>query len=119
MSRSEPCAAGGSATVTAIRIAPPTSSSPATRVASALPPIVGRGGSPRASLRRSQFRGPDARLELPFSMRANRKGRSGIPCKGKPADFPEHLMAETLPKEGISARLAEIRGQLKLLSDYL
>jgi len=27
-------------------------------------------------------------------------------------------MAET-PKEGISARLAEIRGQLKLLSDYL
>jgi hypothetical protein len=28
-------------------------------------------------------------------------------------------MAETLPKEGISARLAEIRGQLKLLSDYL
>jgi hypothetical protein len=29
------------------------------------------------------------------------------------------LMAETLPKEGISARLAEIRGQLKLLSDYL
>jgi hypothetical protein len=29
------------------------------------------------------------------------------------------VMAETLPKEGISARLAEIRGQLKLLSDYL
>jgi hypothetical protein len=29
------------------------------------------------------------------------------------------IMAETLPKEGISARLAEIRGQLKLLSDYL
>jgi len=28
-------------------------------------------------------------------------------------------MAETLTKEGISARLAEIRGQLKLLSDYL
>jgi hypothetical protein len=28
-------------------------------------------------------------------------------------------VAETLPKEGISARLAEIRGQLKLLSDYL
>jgi hypothetical protein len=28
-------------------------------------------------------------------------------------------MAETAPKEGISARLAEIRGQLKLLSDYL
>jgi len=28
-------------------------------------------------------------------------------------------MAETLPKEGIAARLAEIRGQLKLLSDYL
>ncbi|HET9119451.1 MAG TPA: peptide chain release factor 2 [Solirubrobacterales bacterium] len=28
-------------------------------------------------------------------------------------------MAETLPKEGIPARLAEIRGQLKLLSDYL
>jgi hypothetical protein len=28
-------------------------------------------------------------------------------------------MAETLPKEGISVRLAEIRGQLKLLSDYL
>jgi len=28
-------------------------------------------------------------------------------------------MAETLPKEGISQRLAEIRGQLKLLSDYL
>jgi hypothetical protein len=28
-------------------------------------------------------------------------------------------MAETLPKEGISARLAEIRGQLKLLADYL
>ncbi|HSD25098.1 MAG TPA: peptide chain release factor 2 [Solirubrobacterales bacterium] len=28
-------------------------------------------------------------------------------------------MAETLPQEGISARLAEIRGQLKLLSDYL
>jgi hypothetical protein len=28
-------------------------------------------------------------------------------------------MADTLPKEGISARLAEIRGQLKLLSDYL
>jgi len=27
-------------------------------------------------------------------------------------------MAET-PKEGFSARLAEIRGQLKLLSDYL
>jgi hypothetical protein len=29
------------------------------------------------------------------------------------------MMAETLPKEGISQRLAEIRGQLKLLSDYL
>jgi len=28
-------------------------------------------------------------------------------------------MAETVSKEGISARLAEIRGQLKLLSDYL
>jgi len=28
-------------------------------------------------------------------------------------------MTDTLPKEGISARLAEIRGQLKLLSDYL
>ncbi|HET8593325.1 MAG TPA: hypothetical protein VFL56_06630 [Solirubrobacterales bacterium] len=28
-------------------------------------------------------------------------------------------MAEMLPKEGIVARLAEIRGQLKLLSDYL
>jgi len=28
-------------------------------------------------------------------------------------------MAETLHKEGLSARLAEIRGQLKLLSDYL
>jgi hypothetical protein len=28
-------------------------------------------------------------------------------------------MAETLPMEGISARLAEIRGQLKLLADYL
>ncbi|MGH2957462.1 MAG: peptide chain release factor 2 [Solirubrobacterales bacterium] len=28
-------------------------------------------------------------------------------------------MAETLPKEGFAARLAEIRGQLKLLSDYL
>jgi len=28
-------------------------------------------------------------------------------------------MAETVPKEGFSARLAEIRGQLKLLSDYL
>jgi len=28
-------------------------------------------------------------------------------------------MAETLPKEGFSARLAEIRGQFKLLSDYL
>jgi len=28
-------------------------------------------------------------------------------------------MADTLPKEGLSARLAEIRGQLKLLSDYL
>jgi len=28
-------------------------------------------------------------------------------------------MAETIPKEGIPARLAEIRGQLKLLSDYL
>jgi hypothetical protein len=29
------------------------------------------------------------------------------------------VVAETLPMEGISARLAEIRGQLKLLSDYL
>jgi len=28
-------------------------------------------------------------------------------------------MADTIQKEGISARLAEIRGQLKLLSDYL
>jgi hypothetical protein len=28
-------------------------------------------------------------------------------------------MAETLPKEGIAARIGEIRGQLKLLSDYL
>jgi hypothetical protein len=28
-------------------------------------------------------------------------------------------MAEMLQKEGIAARLAEIRGQLKLLSDYL
>jgi len=28
-------------------------------------------------------------------------------------------MTETLPMEGISARLAEIRGQLKLLADYL
>ena len=28
-------------------------------------------------------------------------------------------MADTLPKEGFSARLAEIREQLKLLSDYL
>jgi hypothetical protein len=28
-------------------------------------------------------------------------------------------MAEILQKEGIAARLAEIRGQLKLLSDYL
>jgi hypothetical protein len=28
-------------------------------------------------------------------------------------------MAELIQKEGISARLAEIRGQLKLLSDYL
>jgi len=28
-------------------------------------------------------------------------------------------MAEMIQKEGISARLAEIRGQLKLLSDYL
>ena len=67
--------------------------------------------------------GLNVRLELPFSMAlssaANRRGRSGIPCTGKPADFPEHLMAETIPKEGISARLAEIRGQLKLLSDYL
>jgi hypothetical protein len=33
--------------------------------------------------------------------------------------YPLRAMAETLPKEGISARLAEIRGQLKLLSDYL
>jgi hypothetical protein len=33
--------------------------------------------------------------------------------------IPFEQMAETLPKEGISARLAEIRGQLKLLSDYL
>jgi hypothetical protein len=29
------------------------------------------------------------------------------------------VVSEALPKEGISARLAEIRGQLKLLSDYL
>jgi len=28
-------------------------------------------------------------------------------------------MAELIQKEGISARLAEIREQLKLLSDYL
>jgi len=28
-------------------------------------------------------------------------------------------MAEMIQKEGIAARLAEIRGQLKLLSDYL
>jgi len=28
-------------------------------------------------------------------------------------------MADVLPKDGIPARLAEIRGQLKLLSDYL
>jgi hypothetical protein len=28
-------------------------------------------------------------------------------------------MSETLPKEGVSVRLAEIRGQQKLLSDYL
>jgi len=28
-------------------------------------------------------------------------------------------MAETLPMEGIPARLAEIREQLKLLADYL
>jgi hypothetical protein len=62
-------------------------------------------------------------LELPFSIALSssehRRGRSGIPCTGKPADFSQHLMAETIPKEGISARLAEIRGQLKLLSDYL
>jgi hypothetical protein len=30
-----------------------------------------------------------------------------------------HLMAEVVSKEGVSARLAEIRGQLKLLADYL
>jgi hypothetical protein len=29
------------------------------------------------------------------------------------------LMAEAVSKEGVSARLAEIRGQLKLLADYL
>jgi hypothetical protein len=36
-------------------------------------------------------------------------------------DGPEYPvdMAESLKTEGISARLAEIRGQLKLLSDYL
>jgi len=28
-------------------------------------------------------------------------------------------MAEAVSKEGVSARLAEIRGQLKLLADYL
>lgn len=28
-------------------------------------------------------------------------------------------MAEVVSKEGVSARLAEIRGQLKLLADYL
>jgi len=28
-------------------------------------------------------------------------------------------MTDAIPKEGLSARLAEIRGQLKLLSDYL
>jgi hypothetical protein len=28
-------------------------------------------------------------------------------------------MAEVVPKEGASTRLAEIRGQLKLLADYL
>jgi len=28
-------------------------------------------------------------------------------------------MMETLPKEGIAPRLAQIREQLKLLSDYL
>jgi hypothetical protein len=41
------------------------------------------------------------------------------PVRGNPQTSLNHLMADTLPKEGFSARLAEIRGQLKLLSDYL
>jgi hypothetical protein len=39
------------------------------------------------------------------------------PVRGNPQTF--HPMTDALPKEGFSTRLAEIRGQLKLLSDYL
>jgi hypothetical protein len=42
--------------------------------------------------------------------------RTNLASTGTP--YPV-VMAETLPMEGISARLAEIRGQLKLLADYL
>jgi hypothetical protein len=52
-------------------------------------------------------------FESPFSKGApSRHTVNGLP------PYP-YGMAEMLQKEGIAARLAEIRGQLKLLSDYL
>src|SRR3954452_11386419 len=123
---SEPSAAGGRATVTTITIAPPTRRRPATRVARALPPMVGRGGNPCVSLRSSQLQGRRFLLELPFSMvlrsRNTVEDAQEYPVRVKPQTWVgnrRRLMADTLPKEGLSARLAEIRGQLKLLSDYL
>src|SRR4029450_11825554 len=58
-------------------------------------------------------------LDDPSPSTSHRRSRPSLACRWKPADLLRRPMAETLPKEGISARLAEIRGQLKLLSDYL
>jgi hypothetical protein len=98
----------------------------------------GTGGNPLVSVRTVHRYGREILSENPFSTnlsledkgtrdsdRIGRPGGKSVLIRSRPADlpppaqYPVGQMAETLPKEGISARLAEIRGQLKLLSDYL
>jgi hypothetical protein len=74
--------------------------------------MVGSGGRPWASFLSTQCTGVPVLLESPSSLLISRH-------TVEDGEYPLWAMTETVPKEGFSARLAEIRGQLKLLSDYL
>jgi hypothetical protein len=86
---------------------------PAARAASTLPPPEGIVGGPAPRTPPTQRRSRAALSRIPFSTIL-------LEIKRYPTQ-PNTLrrMAETRRDEGMAARLAEIRGQLKLLSDYL
>jgi hypothetical protein len=68
-----------------------------------------------------------AALGRALELAPGRRGGARLRCSGGspghswPTDAPNKLslMAETLSKEAVGARLGEIRAQLKLLADYL